>query len=305
MSIEFASYFTAPSRITEPAARPASERRREANRRNARKSTGPRTAAGKKRSAQNSLKHGLCADTAIPPCEDALTFNLFLDELRAELQPVTAMQNILFPQIANLMWRLRRLPEAQAHLFSEELQKSVREDESPRTLTASEVLARRFSDDPHNGFALLGRYERTCQNMLLRLMRQYEQLKKRHPYGPSDPSFDRVPREGPEPAVTDEKMRLQAEAYDRREEELKLHIPPRDEREAGIDQCIWLCAEQQAAKRAKAAASQSALTATDPTKRTQTNPPQNPPGDSESSNCPDSDPAPVTERTQRDAGGNM
>ena len=38
--------------------RPVSARRLEANRRNALKSTGPRTAAGKARSARNSRKHG-------------------------------------------------------------------------------------------------------------------------------------------------------------------------------------------------------------------------------------------------------
>jgi hypothetical protein len=37
----------------------ASERKLESNRRNARKSTGPRSTSGKKRAAQNSLRHGL------------------------------------------------------------------------------------------------------------------------------------------------------------------------------------------------------------------------------------------------------
>jgi hypothetical protein len=40
----------------------ASERQRRANRKNARRSTGPRTAAGKGNAAQNSFRHGLAAD---------------------------------------------------------------------------------------------------------------------------------------------------------------------------------------------------------------------------------------------------
>ena len=42
----------------------ASERRNEANRRNAAKSSGPRSAAGKKRSSRSSYRHGLSARIA-------------------------------------------------------------------------------------------------------------------------------------------------------------------------------------------------------------------------------------------------
>ena len=41
-----------------------SEEKREANRANAQKSTGPRSAAGKLASRLNALKHGLCAEQA-------------------------------------------------------------------------------------------------------------------------------------------------------------------------------------------------------------------------------------------------
>jgi hypothetical protein len=43
------------------------ERKRAANRRNARSSTGPRTAAGKARVAQNALRHGLNVAVADDP----------------------------------------------------------------------------------------------------------------------------------------------------------------------------------------------------------------------------------------------
>ncbi|MEA2709630.1 MAG: hypothetical protein QOF78_2231, partial [Phycisphaerales bacterium] len=47
----------------ETARPPVSQRKRRANRRNAQKSTGPRTAEGKRRAARNSISHGIfCFD---------------------------------------------------------------------------------------------------------------------------------------------------------------------------------------------------------------------------------------------------
>jgi hypothetical protein len=43
----------------------------EANRRNALRSTGPKTGEGKQRASQNAVRHGLTAETVIIPLEDA------------------------------------------------------------------------------------------------------------------------------------------------------------------------------------------------------------------------------------------
>src|SRR6476620_8445907 len=93
--------------------RACSEARLRANRLNAQKSTGPRTAEGKQRASQNAHKHGLCSTSALLPGEDEATYHLFEDELREELRPRTALQNHLFADIAGHLWRLRRLPDAE------------------------------------------------------------------------------------------------------------------------------------------------------------------------------------------------
>jgi hypothetical protein len=49
----------------------------EANRRNALKSTGPTTDAGKQRSRRNGVRHGLTAETVITTLEDEEDYNAF------------------------------------------------------------------------------------------------------------------------------------------------------------------------------------------------------------------------------------
>jgi hypothetical protein len=49
----------------------------EANRRNARKSTGPTTEQGKQRSRRNAVRHGLTAETVIGALEDAEDYRAF------------------------------------------------------------------------------------------------------------------------------------------------------------------------------------------------------------------------------------
>ncbi|MGA2497773.1 MAG: hypothetical protein ABSH20_08535, partial [Tepidisphaeraceae bacterium] len=50
-----------------------------ANRLNAQKSTGPRTAAGKAKSALNALKHGLTSQSPLLPTENPADYNLFAE----------------------------------------------------------------------------------------------------------------------------------------------------------------------------------------------------------------------------------
>jgi hypothetical protein len=191
-----------------------SARRVAANRRNAQRSTGPRTEAGKRRAARNAIKHGLCSPRACLPGECPATYATFVREIEEELQPRTAMQHALIPHIANLMWRMNRLPQAQADMFDLELRK-VRGRRAP--LSASEVIARRFSDDPtRNGFLLIGRYERGLHNELHRLLSRYDTMQRRRPTTPWPHDEPPVPDEMQRPAWTDEMLQRQVAAFDER-----------------------------------------------------------------------------------------
>src|SRR3954454_25091210 len=88
------------------------------NRLNAQHSTGPRTPAGKARSAQNARTHGLTADGALSTTPTAIprdlaadpTFQLAKQELLDEFRPITPMQQVLVGQLAHLTWKLGQIP---------------------------------------------------------------------------------------------------------------------------------------------------------------------------------------------------
>ncbi|MGD0499927.1 MAG: hypothetical protein ABSC23_15980, partial [Bryobacteraceae bacterium] len=64
-----------------------------ANRANAAKSTGPRTSAGRARSAQNARKHGFAASTfAVVRLEDLQEIDHLRQDLLAVYQPVNSQE---------------------------------------------------------------------------------------------------------------------------------------------------------------------------------------------------------------------
>jgi hypothetical protein len=81
---------------------------------------GPRTAAGKARSARNALKHGMrAAKYLVLPDEDAAEFAALETALIEELAPVGALQTLLARRVAIAAWRLARADRIEADLFAE------------------------------------------------------------------------------------------------------------------------------------------------------------------------------------------
>ena len=79
-----------------------------ANRRNAAKSTGPRTAVGKRRSRRNALRHGLCAETVIEVVEDVEDYKAFEVAVASEYDAQSVVERELVLRLASLLWRIRR-----------------------------------------------------------------------------------------------------------------------------------------------------------------------------------------------------
>jgi hypothetical protein len=97
----------------------SSERRVASNRANARRSTGPRTEAGKRRSARNAVVHGLTARSALLHGDDPVEFNRLARRTVDELDPAGPIEEQLVAEIINHTWKLRRVPAAEVMLFDE------------------------------------------------------------------------------------------------------------------------------------------------------------------------------------------
>src|SRR5215831_2343504 len=89
----------------------------EANRRNARLSTGPRTAQGRRISSRNALKHGLTAQHVTVFDETEADFRRFHRQLMRVLCPVGAMEAQLAERAVICAWRLRRVYRIETGMF--------------------------------------------------------------------------------------------------------------------------------------------------------------------------------------------
>jgi hypothetical protein len=186
----------------------------EANRVNARSSTGPRTPEGKRRVSLNALKHGLTGRQVAMPTEDPEEFDSFRNDLLNELDPQGAVESALTEQIVINSWRLRRAAVIEAAYYRrgchELVVKRTEEDVERRKLRATERLfghpfepeeerlAREGScrviaaerakldeallkvtsvlENSPTAFSNLIRYENAASRSLLRLLRELQRL---------------------------------------------------------------------------------------------------------------------------------
>src|SRR5260370_3151412 len=89
----------------------------EANRRNALKSTGPKTEGGMHHSRRNAVRNGLTAETVIGMLEDAEDYRQFEAAVIADYDAQSAVERELVLRLASLLWRLRRATTMETGLF--------------------------------------------------------------------------------------------------------------------------------------------------------------------------------------------
>ena len=134
----------------------ASEQQIAANRANAKRSTGPKTKAGKTQSCKNAWKHGLTAKALVINGENPKNFELLRADYEAQFKPRNALQFELVERLAVTAWRLRRIPAFEAALI-----------EARRAEAISNAWPRVNEDEETTGLALIR--DSRCQDTLGKL----------------------------------------------------------------------------------------------------------------------------------------
>ena len=94
-----------------------SQKQLDANRRNAEKSTGPKTPEGKAAVRFNALKHGMRARSTVLPFEDPEEFNQLYASLATDWSPQGQTECLHVEQLAIHQWLLRRLANFEGTVF--------------------------------------------------------------------------------------------------------------------------------------------------------------------------------------------
>ncbi len=92
----------------------STEKKTESNRKNAQKSTGPKSADGKVVVSQNARTHGLLSRNLIFEGESQEEFSELMSLLVDEFQPVGLVEHALVERVGIALWRQRRLVQAES-----------------------------------------------------------------------------------------------------------------------------------------------------------------------------------------------
>ena len=134
----------------------SSEARVAANRRNAQRSTGPRTEAGKGRSRANALKHGLSGDGVVLSIGDGPAVDAAEARLAAEIEPDGEIAAALVRRAAVLLVRLGRCADHD-HAATAHRVRHAEADFDDRCADEVAVQAGRIEADPADAVRRLRR----------------------------------------------------------------------------------------------------------------------------------------------------
>jgi len=130
-----------------------------ANRQNAQKSTGPRTAEGLGASSQNNFRHGLRGKFQLFASEDRAEYDALLESLREDHQPAGITEDLIVQRMSEHFWLARRAERFQ--------------------FESSELLSEGLSgmDDFNEAMALWMRYETTHERAFFKCLNELNKVK--------------------------------------------------------------------------------------------------------------------------------
>lgn len=155
-----------------------------ANRRNAQHSTGPRTSAGKARSAQNAVTHGFTGRLLVglrygPFADDAVELQAFIRAVLEELDPGSAQEQAESLNIAGLLVRRARLVELEAMALAHGTRSVLPPSGVPGQPAAEDEVTRAAANALSSDlFDRLPRYEGHLSRELDRSLARYGRLQE-------------------------------------------------------------------------------------------------------------------------------
>jgi len=168
--------------------------RAEINRANARQSTGPRTEAGKQRSSQNALQHGLTGNTFLLPSEDPAAYECHVHRLLEEYEPKGLTEQHLVETIAVAAWRIKRIATLEAKLFSQDTSSMVEIYQQTRALSNLSIYEQRLTRQVEKASKELRELQSDRRRRESNQMDDAANLLEMHteqglPYNPADDGF--------------------------------------------------------------------------------------------------------------------
>ena len=152
---------------------------------NGAKSHGPKTEAGRKRSSQNALKHGLTSQTLVLPTEDPDEFHQLLTSYLDQFQPHGPAELHLVHDMVAAKWRLQRLAIIETQLYVEYIERAQEDSDDP--LSPIESLTSAFTGLANsNSYPFLHRVEARLERTYSRALRNLIQLQRQSPHAPAD-----------------------------------------------------------------------------------------------------------------------
>jgi hypothetical protein len=128
-----------PERTSQEPASMATAAQIEANRRNAQRSTGPKTDDGKDRVRRNAFKHGITALTIMPvlPREDPKELEDKTQQAITAMKPRNPLEHDLVCRAVRLSWALDRTERAETAHLAHRVRMAARS--GPETVSACEL----------------------------------------------------------------------------------------------------------------------------------------------------------------------
>lgn len=145
----------------------ASQKQIEANRRNAQRSTGPKSEDGKLRSRTNALKHGMAALHVPLSHEDATLHEAMLRSLIEKHQPAGLLEEQLVAAIAHAWIRMQRAARFEAATIDGQVRSIKRRTAQPKDPAETDdhwATAALADPEAAQAWHILGRYESRAQS---------------------------------------------------------------------------------------------------------------------------------------------